>query len=148
MLRFFSHLNFISLHNTLENVRWRFLLGGLGAQDSLQNAPEKQSNPRQNSLQPQSALLVISVGQYFAVQMYWQLQAKILCVLGPGFVCVLLAVESFVHAYILHKTQHCPWMDTPQLLRQLPASSSAPSLPTAQSSDYTEPLSLQGALLQ
>lgn len=89
----------------------------------------------------------LSVGQYFAVQMYWQLQAKMLRVLGPGFVYVLLAIESFVHALILHKIQYCPWLDAPQLLCQLPASSSAPSLPTAESSDYSQPLSLQVALL-
>lgn len=128
-------------HNTPEKVKWLRCT----RQSAKCSWEAKQSQA--NSLQPQSAFLVISAGQYFAVQMYWQFQAKMLCVLGAGFVYVLLAIESFVHTFILHKIQHCPWLDAPQLLCQLSASSSAPSLPTAESSDYSKPLSLQVALL-
>lgn len=89
----------------------------------------------------------ISVSQYFAVQMYFSFRQKCFHVLGPGFFCVLLAADSSVHALSFRKTQSCPWMDAPQLLCQLPASSSATSLRTAESFDYSTPPSLQVALL-
>jgi len=49
--------------------------------------------------------------------------------------------------FFSHKKQHCLWLDALQLLCQLPASSSATSLHTAESFDYSMPLSLQVALL-
>lgn len=88
---------------------------------------------KQNSLQPQSASLAPSVCQCFAVQMLeLAVPSKNVSCRGPRLCVCSVSSASFVHAPILHKTQHCPWLDAPQLLCQLPASSSAPSLPTAE----------------
>lgn len=80
------------------------MLGGLGAQDCLQNVPEKQSNPRQNSLQPQSAYLVISVGQYLQCRctgsskqkhfVHWAQALSVFCLLLNPLCMLIFAIKS------------------------------------------------------